>query len=467
MKKKKKPLALIVVAALLIGAAGFACYEIFGVKRGWVKTEQGTSYYDKSGHPYTGFIQINDDRRYFDPETKFMATGETVIDGKQYLFDSEGVMLIGFQTVDGVSKYYDPETGAMKTGWFESDTGTCYFDESSGGQVHGWYEINGNKYYFDKINGNMAKGEFDNEDGKYYADPATGIVALGLTVIEGKQYYFDDETGLMRTGWIDVGDGTYFFDETTGAGVDGIVELQDGKYGFIGGQVIKSERAMAGNHLYYFDENGKVVREIDGSKPMVALTYDDGPSMYTDSIIDTFEEYGAKCTFFIVGDRISWNEDVTRREGELGYQQANHTYGHNRLTSLDQSGQTEALKKTDDELIRVTGKPSLYLRPPEGRFDDNLKACCNCPIILWSVDSQDWKSRDKTAVCNKIIGKVQDGDIVLMHDLYQSTADATKEIVPALINSGFQLVTVEEMGLLKTNGAGLENGTVYYSIPNR
>ena len=465
--KNKKFMAFIIIVALLIGAGGFACYEIFGVKRGWVKTEQGTSYYDKSGKPYTGFVQIDDTRRYFDPETTYMATGETVIDGNSYLFDSEGIMLIGFQTVDGKTRYYAPDTGIMKTGWFDSDTGTCYFDESTGEQVHGWYEINGNKYYFDKIDGNMAKGEFDHEDGKYYADPATGMVALGLTVIEGKQYFFDSETGLMTTGWIDHDGNTYYFDEQTGAGVDGIVDLEDGKYGFIGGQVVRNQRATDGNHLYYFDDNGKVYRDIDGSKPMVALTYDDGPSMYTDSIIDTYEQYGAKCTFFLVGDRISWNEDVTRREGELGYQQANHTYSHSRLTDLDQSGQTAALKKTDDELIRVTGKPSTYLRPPEGRFDDNLKACCNCPIILWSVDSQDWKSRDKTAICNKIIGKVQDGDIVLMHDLYQSTADATKEIVPALIDAGFQLVTVEEMGILKTNGAGLENGTVYYSIPNR
>ena len=123
--KNKKFMAFIIIVALLIGAGGFACYEIFGVKRGWVKTEQGTSYYDKSGKPYTGFVQIDDTRRYFDPETTYMATGETVIDGNSYLFDSEGIMLIGFQTVDGKTRYYAPDTGIMKTGWFDSDTGTC------------------------------------------------------------------------------------------------------------------------------------------------------------------------------------------------------------------------------------------------------------------------------------------------------------------------------------------------------
>ena len=421
MRTKKALIACLTVAVCLSSLVFAGCG-----KKGWVTTDEGTFYYEH-GEAYAGLKVMPDGTvRYFDPVTFAMATGEQEIDGNRYYFDGSGVMQTGFQTTDGITKYYNPESGILMTGWLELEEGK-----------------------------------------KYYSDPATGAVSMGLTVIEGKQYFFDQTSGVMQTGWVELGEDTYYFEEETGAGKDGIFEIDGAKYGFMGGLMVKNHRALADKHLYYFGGDGKVTREIDGTKPMVAVTYDDGPSQYTDSILDTFEEYGQKCTFFIVGDRISWNEDVTRREGELGYQQANHTYGHNRLTSLDQSGQTEALKKTDDELIRVTGKPSLYLRPPEGRFDDNLKACCNCPIILWSVDSQDWKSRDKTAVCNKIIGKVQDGDIVLMHDLYQSTADATKEIVPALINSGFQLVTVEEMGLLKTNGAGLENGTVYYSIPNR
>jgi peptidoglycan/xylan/chitin deacetylase (PgdA/CDA1 family) len=118
------------------------------------------------------------------------------------------------------------------------------------------------------------------------------------------------------------------------------------------------------------------------------------------------------------------------------------------------------------ELERVTGNSPTCLRPPEGRFDDNLKEVCQTleyPIVLWSVDSEDWKSRNADSVCNRIIGKVKDGDIILCHDLYSSTAEATKRFVPALIDAGFQLVTVEELGLLKTSN-GLENGVVYYSV---
>ena len=284
-------------------------------------------------------------------------------------------------------------------------------------------------------------------------------------MIEDKQYFFDEETGLMKTGWIDYNDERYFFNEETGEGLDGIVEKEDGKYGFIGGLMIRNKRAMADNHLYYFGDDGKVVREVDGSKPMVALTYDDGPSQYTNSIIDTLEKYGGKATFFIVGDRISWNEDPAKREGELNYELGNHTYSHNTLTKLKKEQIQEKIQKTDDELIRVTGRKSTCLRPPGGNCNKTVRESVELPIILWSIDSRDWESRNADKICARVIGKVKDGDIVLLHDHYQATADATKRIVPALVNAGFQLVTVEEMGLLKRGG--LEPGVVYYSIEKK
>ena len=119
----------------------------------------------------------------------------------------------------------------------------------------------------------------------------------------------------------------------------------------------------------------------------------------------------------------------------------------------------------DDELLRVTGRKTTCLRPPGGSCNDTVKKAVDCPIILWSIDTEDWKSRNANKICNRVIGKVKDGDIVLMHDLYESTAEATKKIVPALVKAGFQLVTVEEMGLLKQGG--LEKGVVYYSIEKR
>lgn len=416
---------IIGIAAGLVAVlvCGFAAYEIFFVKRGLVKTDEGTYYYSLTGEPITGMQTMeNKAVRYFDPDTRLMATGETQIEGSNYLFDGDGVMMYGRQQVNNAYKYFDPKTGKMLTGWIETP------------------------------------------DGKYYSDK-DGVSASGLTTVEGKDYFFDKKTGLMVKGLVTDGSETYCFDESTGVAVDGIVEGQDGtKRGFIGGKMLKDCRAYDNNHLYYFDGEGNVCREIDGTKKMVALTYDDGPSVYTDAILDVFVEYNQKATFFVVGDRISWNEDQAKREAELGFQQGNHTYNHNVLTKLSEEKIKEKLKGTDDELVRISGKSSVYLRPPEGRYNDTLKKACGCPIILWSVDSRDWESKDCDKVCNQIIGKVKDGDIVLMHDLYKSTAEATKKIVPALVKEGFQLVTVEEMAILKTDGKGLENGVVYTRI---
>lgn len=465
-----KQLLSVLVMAVITAALSFTasfCDVRSGANRGWVYSGDATYYYDDFGDEYVGFKVMPEDgtTRYFDEETHIMAKGETVISGNKYLFDGEGVMLTGFQSDGKVTRYYSPETGIMKLGWLNDKTDLYYFDKTTGEMATSWQEIDGKKFYFEPETGKAAKGLLELEDGKYYADPDTSIIAAGLTVIEGKQYFFDEDTGLMKTGWVDYQDERYFFNEDTGEGLDGIIERDGDQYGFIGGLMIRNKRAMANNHLYYFGDDGKVTRDVDGSKPMVALTYDDGPSIYTNTIIDVFEQYGGKCTFFIVGDRINWNEDPAKREGELNYELGNHTYSHNTLTKLTEEQIKEKLQKTDDELLRVTGRKTTCLRPPGGSYNDKVKNAAGLPIIIWSVDTEDWKSRNANKICNRVIGKVKDGDIVLMHDLYESTAEATKRIVPALVKAGFQLVTVEEMGLLKQGG--LEPGVVYYSIEKK
>ena len=467
MGKQCLTVFVLTIITVVLSFIASLCDVRSGANRGWVYSGDATYYYDDFGEEYVGFREIPEDgkTRYFDEETHIMAKGETEISGNFYYFDKDGVMMTGFQDVKGTKRYYSPQTGIMKKGWLHDNNDTYYFSEDTGEMLTGWQELSGKKYYFEPESGKAAKGLFNLEAGTYFADPDTSIVAAGLQVIEGKQYFFDVDTGLMTKGWVDYEGEKYYFDEETGEGLDGIVEKPDGKYGFIGGMMIRNKRAMADNHLYYFGDDGKVTREVDGNKPMVALTYDDGPSTYTDSIIDTLEKYGAKATFFIVGDRISWNEKQAKREGDLNYELGNHTYSHNTLTKLKKEQIQEKIQKTDDELIRVTGRKSTCLRPPGGSCNKTVKSSVELPIILWSVDSRDWESRNADKICARVIGKVKDGDIVLMHDLYQATADATKRIVPALVNAGFQLVTVEEMGLLKRGG--LENGVVYYSIEKK
>ena len=455
-----------IITAALSFAASF-CEVKNGAYRGWVQDGDAVYYYDDFGDQFVGFNVMPEDgtTRYFDEETHILATGETLISGNKYLFDGEGIMLTGFQKVDGKTRYYSPGTGVMKTGWFNDNSADYYFDEKSGDMATGWMEIEGKKYYFEPESGKLTKGLFTGEDGTFYADPDTGVLNTGLQAIDGKHYYFDEETGVMKKGWVDIGEDRYFFNEDTGEGLDGIIEKEDGKYGFTAGLMIRNKRAMDEDHIYYFGEDGKVTREIDGNKKMVAITYDDGPSIYTNTIIDVFEKYNQKCTFFIVGDRISWNQKPAKRYCDLGYELGNHTYSHNVLTKLSIEKQREKLKGTDDALMKLAGRKTTCIRPPEGRWNNDTKKAAELPIILWSVDSRDWESRNATKIYNRIVGHVKDGDIILMHDLYESTANATKKVVPALIDAGFQLVTVEEMGLLKRGG--LEPSVVYYSIEKK
>lgn len=461
----KQFLSILAMAAFtaVISLIAFHCEVRSGANRGLVYAGGEAYYYDDVGEEVAGFVLIPEDStvRYFDEDTHTMVKGEIEISGNRYLFDKDGVMQTGFQTDKGNTRYFIPGSGLMKTGWMMEGKDAYYFDPETGYMVTGWKEINDHKFYFGE-DGKMVRGVFNIDGGVYFADVNTGIIALGLTKIGSKYFYFDKVTGNVKKGWVDADGEKYFFNEQTGEGINGIIEMNGSKYGFVDGKMVRNKRAVANNHLYYFGDDGKITREIDGTKKMVAITYDDGPSEYTNTIIDVFEKYNQKCTFFIVGNRIKANEKVVKREGELGYQQGSHTFGHNVLTGQSAAKQKANLKKVDDELIRVTGKPSVYFRPPEGRWNNALKKSCGCPVILWSVDTRDWESRNQNSVYNAVIGKVKDGDIVLMHDLYESTANATKRIVPALVDAGFQLVTVEEMGLLKQGG--LKNGTVYYSI---
>ena len=462
----KQFLSILAMAAFtaVISLIAFHCEVRSGANRGLVYAGGKAYYYDDVGDEVVGFVFLEDDgsTRYFDEDSHTMVKGEIEISGNRYLFDKEGVMQTGFQTdKNNNTRYFVTGSGLMKTGWMMEAQDAYYFDTETGYMVKGWKDIGDRKFYFGE-DGKMVRGVFGDGKGTYFADVNTGIIALGLTKIGDKYFYFDKVTGNVKKGWVEDDGEKYFFNEKTGEGIDGIIEMNGDKYGFVGGKMLKNKRAVADNHLYYFGEDGKITREIDGKKKMVAITYDDGPSEYTDKIIDVFEKYNQKCTFFIVGNRIKANEKVVKRESDLGYQQGSHTFGHNVLTGQSAAKQKANLKKVDDELKRVTGKPSVYFRPPEGRWNNALKKACGCPVILWSVDTRDWESRDKNKVYSAVIGKVKDGDIVLMHDLYQSTAQATERIVPALVEAGFQLVTVEELGLLKQGG--LKNSTVYYSV---
>lgn len=199
---------------------------------------------------------------------------------------------------------------------------------------------------------------------------------------------------------------------------------------------------------------------INPKKKMVALTYDDGPyTPVTNQILDTLEEYNSRATFFVVGSRVSTYRDCIKREASLGCEIGNHTYNHTILTSVSGSTIKSEISKTNDAVKKITGQAPTIVRTPGGAVNSTVKANVGYPMFNWSVDTLDWKYRNSSSVVSSIKSSVRDGSIVLMHDLYGSTGDATEEIVPWLVKKGYQLVTVSE--LMAVKGIDVEAGELY------
>jgi len=197
---------------------------------------------------------------------------------------------------------------------------------------------------------------------------------------------------------------------------------------------------------------------------MVALTFDDGPGYNnaSDQILDVLEKYGAKATFFMVGKNAADHPKNLKRKIELGCELGNHTQTHEHYGS---NVTRSDIKKCTNSIKNACGQKPTCFRSPGGSTTSLIRDECKkegMPLYFWSIDTLDWKYRDADHVYNAVMDNVKDGDIVLMHELYYSTADAVERIVPALIKKGYKLVTCEELIRAKT-GKDPEPGVQYIS----
>lgn len=187
---------------------------------------------------------------------------------------------------------------------------------------------------------------------------------------------------------------------------------------------------------------------IDPDKPMVALTFDDGPSKHTARLLDIFATYGGKGTFFVLGNRIDERQETIIRITGEGHEIGGHSWSHRQLTNLSEGDLTDQIMNTRAKIYEVTGVDATIIRPPYGAYNDDVKSVCkNLGIVMvnWSVDTLDWKHKDADKVYDAIMKDVKDGDIILCHDLYESTVDAMERVIPELLAQGYQLVTVSEL----------------------
>lgn len=195
----------------------------------------------------------------------------------------------------------------------------------------------------------------------------------------------------------------------------------------------------------YSQSQKMLTYRIDPKKPMVALTFDDGPSQYTPRILDSLQKNEGHATFFEMGNRVGSYPKTVKRIYQMGCEIGSHSYDHPVLGNASVSTITSQLSRTDNNIKKLTGTAPALFRPPYGSVGTNLRNYAGKPLILWSVDTLDWKYRDSDRVYNHVMSNVRDGDIILMHDLYSSTAGAAERMIPELKKKGYQLVTVSEL----------------------
>ena len=180
--------------------------------------------------------------------------------------------------------------------------------------------------------------------------------------------------------------------------------------------------------------------------PLLALTYDDGPGgASTEKLLDGLALREVPATFFLVGQQIPGQEALVRRMAAEGHQIGLHTQSHVMLTKAGEEQIRQEITENREQLTELLGEGDYWLRPPYGKYNDSVKHWANSPLVLWSVDPEDWKDRNRDRIVEAVVSRVQDGDIILMHDIYDSSVEAALEIVDRLTDRGFTFVTVKQL----------------------
>ena len=252
------------------------------------------------------------------------------------------------------------------------------------------------------------------------------------------------------------------------------VTLQKSKSGWYYASYKQGDTTQSG----YITSSSVVTYNPD--KKHVALTFDDGPNADTTKIVlEALKKNNCRATFFIVGKNVtSKTNALVKMEKDLGCELGNHSYDHARLPDLiteekveseeaEASGEPEVklntaaaqeeLDKTDEAVKAAAGIRPTVCRAPYGEWSDALLSVMNRPHILWSLDTLDWKYRDTERLIEVVRDSRQDGDIILMHDIHETTANAIDQICQDLIEDGYETVTVTELAAI--NGTSLGNAT--------
>ena len=192
----------------------------------------------------------------------------------------------------------------------------------------------------------------------------------------------------------------------------------------------------------------------------VALTFDDGPDIYTDRLLGTLRAAHVRATFFMLGIQVQKFPAVARHVARAGQEIGDHTWDHQDLTQLSPEAARAEIARAKTEIADTIDMEPALFRPPYGSTDPavaHLIGLLGMPVILWNVDTLDWRDRYADVVSQRAINEARPGSIILMHDIYPSTVDAVPTIIKGLRQRGFILVTVSQLL------ASTRPGQIYFS----
>ena len=188
------------------------------------------------------------------------------------------------------------------------------------------------------------------------------------------------------------------------------------------------------------------VESKDKIKKKIALTFDDGPHPeYTPKLLDGLKERNVSAAFFLTGENSEQNPEIVERIYREGHIIGNHSYTHVQLSKLSDLEACKEITKANEAIENITGKTPDYIRPPFGSWNKNLDCITNMIVVLWDVDPLDWQCQNKELVVKRVVSNVKEDDIILLHDSYQSTVDATFEIIDTLEKKGYEFVSLDEI----------------------
>lgn len=228
------------------------------------------------------------------------------------------------------------------------------------------------------------------------------------------------------------------------------------------GEIQKNQKIVREITQFKLGDFPFLPKRVDPEKKLIAFSFDDGPSRKnTEKILKALDRNNARATFFMLGQNAKYYPDLVKKVEESGNEVAGHSWNHPLLTKLGKKGVKKQMSQMNEAIASVTGSDVGLLRPPYGSINRTVKNTVKDPLILWSIDTLDWKTLNADKTADAILKQAKDGDIILMHDIHAPTAEAVKKVLPKLEKKGFQVCTVSE--LLEARNITLHPGDVVVS----